>query len=41
MGIKRYELSDSQWAKIEAMLPGKASDRGRTGAESLARENAS
>jgi len=30
MGIKRYELSDSQWAKIEPMLPGKVTDRGRT-----------
>jgi transposase len=30
MGIKRYELSEAQWRRIEAMLPGKASDPGRT-----------
>jgi len=30
MGIKRYELSDSQWAEIEQMLPSKATDRERT-----------
>jgi transposase len=30
MGIKRYELSDTQWRRIEAMLPGKESDPGRT-----------
>lgn len=30
MGIKRYELSEAQWARIEPMLPGKASDPGRT-----------
>lgn len=29
MGIKRYELSEAQWRRIEAMLPGKASDLGR------------
>ncbi len=27
---KRYELTDAQWARIEALLPGKAGDRGRT-----------
>jgi hypothetical protein len=27
MGIKRYELSEAQW---QQMLPGKASDLGRT-----------
>jgi transposase len=26
MGIKRYELSEAQWRRIEAMLPGKATD---------------
>lgn len=31
MGIKRYELSDGQWAKIALLLPGKAGDPGRTG----------
>jgi len=30
MGIKRYELSEGQWRRIEAMLPGKVSDPGRT-----------
>ena len=30
---KRYELSDAQWRRIEAELPGKASDPGRTGAD--------
>jgi transposase len=28
--VKRYELSDEQWKKIEGVLPGKAGDRGRT-----------
>ena len=27
---KRYELSDAQWAAIEPLLPGKATDVGRT-----------
>jgi transposase len=26
---KRYELTDAQWARIEALLPGKKGDRGR------------
>ena len=26
--VKRYELSDAQWERIEALLPGKAGDRG-------------
>jgi transposase len=30
MGIKRYELSDAPWHRIEPMLPGKISDPGRT-----------
>ena len=30
MGIKLYELSDGQWQRIEALLPGKPSDPGRT-----------
>lgn len=30
MGIKRYELSEAQWVRIAPMLPGKASDPGRT-----------
>ena len=28
---KRYELSDEQWEQIRELLPGKASDPGRTG----------
>jgi len=31
MGIKRYELSEVQWQRIELLLPGKLGDRGRTG----------
>src|SRR3954452_11220626 len=30
MGIKRYEVSHEQWDRIASMLPGKASDPGRT-----------
>lgn len=30
---KRYELSDRQWRRIESLLPGKAGDPGRTGAD--------
>jgi putative transposase len=33
MGIKRYELSEAQWRRIEPLLPGKASDPGRTAAD--------
>jgi transposase len=33
MGIKRYELNEVQWARIEPLLPGKASDPGRTGSD--------
>jgi transposase len=29
--VKRYELTDVQWQRIEALLPGKAGDPGRTG----------
>lgn len=28
--MKRYELTDQQWHRIEALLPGKKSDVGRT-----------
>ena len=28
---KRYELNDSQWERIEQLLPGKATDPGRSG----------
>ena len=30
---KRYELSDQQWERIAPVLPGKAGDPGRTGAD--------
>jgi transposase len=31
--VKRYELSDAQWQRIEALLPGKVGDPGRTAAD--------
>ncbi|MGA8695455.1 MAG: IS5 family transposase [Xanthobacteraceae bacterium] len=31
--VKRYELSDRQWEQIADILPGKAGDPGRTGAD--------
>ena len=31
--VKRYELSDEQWRRIEGLVPGKAGDPGRTGAD--------
>jgi transposase len=31
--VKRYELSDIQWRRIAALLPGKAGDPGRTGSD--------
>lgn|SRR5690606_36052276 len=31
--VKRYELSDAQWRRIEGLLPGKVGDPGRTGAD--------
>ena len=33
MGMKRYELSETQWLRIAPMLPGKAADPGRTGGD--------
>ncbi|WP_428981598.1 transposase [Novosphingobium album (ex Liu et al. 2023)] len=33
MAVKRYELNDGQWAKVAPLLPGKASDPGRTGSD--------
>jgi len=33
MAPKRYELTDAQWRRIEALLPGKAGDPGRSGAD--------
>jgi putative transposase len=29
--VKRYELSDSQWERVEGLLPGKIGDPGRSG----------
>jgi transposase len=31
--VKRYELNEAQWLRIEALLPGKAGDPGRSGAD--------
>ena len=31
MATKRYELTDAQWERIAALLPGKVSDPGRSG----------
>lgn len=31
MAAKRYELTEAQWSRISALLPGKASDPGRSG----------
>jgi transposase len=31
--VKRYELSEAQWRRIESFLPGKAGDPGRTAAD--------
>jgi transposase len=31
--VKRYELSDVQWRRIEDLLPGKPRDPGRTGSD--------
>lgn len=31
--VKRYELTDAQWQRIEALLPGKAGDPGRSGVD--------
>ena len=33
MGIKRYALSETQWVRIASLVPGKAADPGRTGAD--------
>ena len=40
MGVKRYELSEAQWVKIAPMLPGKATDPGRTGSDNRGFVNA-
>jgi transposase len=37
---KRYELTSSQWSRIEAFLPGKAGDPGRSGADNRTFVNA-
>ncbi len=31
--VKRYELSERQWQRITELVPGKAGDPGRTGAD--------
>ena len=31
--VRRHELTDGQWEKIQALLPGKESDPGRTAAD--------
>ena len=31
--VKRYELSEAQWRRIEALLPGKVGDPGRSAAD--------
>ena len=31
--VKRYELTDAQWQRIEALLPGKVGDPGRSGVD--------
>ena len=31
--VKRYELSDAQWKRIEHLVPGKLGDPGRSGAD--------
>jgi transposase len=31
--VKRYELTAAQWKRLERLLPGKASDPGRTAAD--------
>jgi transposase len=33
MAVKRYELNEAQWGRIGTLLPGKASDPGRTAAD--------
>jgi len=33
MAVKRYELSEAQWRRIEGKLAGKPGDPGRTGAD--------
>jgi transposase len=33
MRAKRYELTDGQWERIAPLLPGKATDPGRTGSD--------
>lgn len=33
MGVKRYELTEAQWARIAPLLPGKVGDPGRSGTD--------
>jgi hypothetical protein len=35
MGVKRYELNESQWVRIAPLLPGKVGDPGRSGADKV------
>ena len=37
---KRYELTSTQWVRIEGLLPGKAGDPGRSGADNRTFVNA-
>lgn len=32
-GIKRFEMSEAQWQRIAALLPGEVADPGRAGAD--------
>ena len=34
MAMRRFELSDEQWVRVEGLLPGKKGDPGRTAADS-------
>jgi hypothetical protein len=38
MGIKRYELSEEQWLRIEPLLSGKAGDPGPRDGQPLVRK---
>ena len=33
MGVKRYELNETQWQRIAPLLPGKVGDAGRSGSD--------
>jgi len=40
LGMRRHEISDDQWILIEALLPGKSGDPGRTGRDNRSFVNA-